>query len=98
LKITTFLIALGTVSVMVHALSSSVAQFSLLSLSFFSTEVAVLSVSHAVIVFYPEFNIRLYDKTSESDYSFFLHQNQNIFLSNIGNQNIFLEKNILKIS
>ena len=24
---------------------------------------------------------------------FFLHQNQNMFLSNIGNQNIFLEKN-----
>ena len=24
---------------------------------------------------------------------FFLHQNQNIFVSNIGNQNIFLEKN-----
>ena len=24
---------------------------------------------------------------------FFLHQNQNIFFSNIGNQNIFLEKN-----
>ena len=40
----------------------------------------------------PEFNIRLYDKNSESDYFFFLHQNQNIFFSNIGNQNIFLEK------
>jgi hypothetical protein len=36
--------------------------------------------------FFPEFNIRLYDKNSESDYSFFLHQNQNIFFSNIGNQ------------
>ena len=24
---------------------------------------------------------------------FFLHQNQNIFFGNIGNQNIFLEKN-----
>ena len=36
---------------------------------------------------------RLYDKNSESDYFFFLHQNQNIFFSNIGNQNIFLEKN-----
>ena len=35
--------------------------------------------------------IRLYDKNSESDF-FFLHQNQNIFFSNIGNQNIFLEK------
>jgi hypothetical protein len=42
---------------------------------------------------FPEFNIRLYDKNSESDYFFFLHQNQNIFFSNIGNQNIFLEKN-----
>ena len=41
--------------------------------------------------FFPEFNIRLYDKNSESDF-FFLHQNQNIFFSNIGNPNIFLEK------
>ena len=31
--------------------------------------------------FFPEFNIRLYDKNSESDYSFFLHQNQNILLN-----------------
>jgi hypothetical protein len=38
-------------------------------------------------------NIRLYDKNSESDFFFFLHQNQNILFSNIGNQNIFLEKN-----
>ena len=30
--------------------------------------------------FFPEFNIRLHDKNSESDYFFFLHQNQNIFL------------------
>ena len=43
-------------------------------------------------IFFPEFNITLYDKNSESDYFFFLHQNQNIFYSNIGNQNIFLEK------
>ena len=43
------------------------------------------------IVFVAEFNIRLYDKNSESDF-FFLRQNQNIFFSNIGNQNIFLEK------
>ena len=33
-----------------------------------------------------------YDKNSESDFFFFLNQNQNIFFSNIGNQNIFLEK------
>ena len=41
--------------------------------------------------FFPEFNIRLYYKNSESDF-FFLHQNQNILFINIGNQNIFLEK------
>jgi hypothetical protein len=44
------------------------------------------------IYFFPWFNIRLYDKNSESDYFFSLHQNQTIFFSNIGNQNIFLEK------
>jgi hypothetical protein len=44
------------------------------------------------LFFFPEFNIRLYDKNSESDYFFFLHQNQNIFFSNIGNQNIFFLK------
>jgi hypothetical protein len=44
-------------------------------------------------IFFPEFNIRLYDKNSESEYFFFLHQKQNIFFSNIGNQNIFLEEN-----
>jgi hypothetical protein len=43
----------------------------------------------SIIVFFPECNIRLYDKNSESDYFFFLHQNQNIFFNNIGNQNIF---------
>jgi hypothetical protein len=31
-----------------------------------------------------EFNIRLYDKNSESDYFFFLHQNQNIFSATLG--------------
>ena len=44
-------------------------------------------------IFFPEFNITLYDKNSESDYFVFLHQYQNIFFSNIGNQNICLEKN-----
>jgi hypothetical protein len=48
-------------------------------------------LSHTARIFFPEFNIRLYDKNSESDF-FFLHQNQNIFFSNIGNQNNFLEK------
>ena len=50
-------------------------------------------LSHEARIFFPEFNIRLYDKNSQSDFFFFLHQNQNIFFSNIGNQNIFLEKN-----
>jgi hypothetical protein len=52
----------------------------------------LFSLSRKARIFFPEFNIRLYDKNSESDF-FFLHQNQNIFFSNIGNQNIFLEKN-----
>jgi hypothetical protein len=38
-------------------------------------------------IFFSEFNIRLYDNNSESDYFFSLHQNQNIFFNNIGNQN-----------
>jgi hypothetical protein len=44
------------------------------------------------IFFFPEFNIRLYVKSSESDYFFFLLQNQNLFFSNIGNLNIFFRK------
>ena len=40
--------------------------------------------------FFSEFNIRLYDKNQII--FFFLHQDQNIFFSNIGNPNIFLEK------
>ena len=43
-------------------------------------------------IFPPEFNIRLYDKNSDSDFFFSSTKNQNIFFSNIGNQNIFLEK------
>ena len=49
-------------------------------------------LSREARIFFLEFNIRLYDKNSESDYFFFLHQNQNIFFSNIENQNISLEK------
>jgi hypothetical protein len=40
-------------------------------------------LSRTTQFFFPEFNIRLYDKNSESHYFFFLHQNQNIFFSNI---------------
>ena len=36
-------------------------------------------------------NIRLYDKNSESDYFFFLHQNQNIFSATFGTR-IFSQK------
>jgi hypothetical protein len=50
-------------------------------------------LSHKVQIFFPEFNIRLYDKNSESDYYFFPPPKSEIFFSNIGNQNIFLEKN-----
>jgi hypothetical protein len=46
----------------------------------------VFFLSRKARIFFPEFNIRLYDKNSESDYFFFLHQNQNILFSNIGNQ------------
>ena len=42
-------------------------------------------------IFSPEFYIRLYDKNSESDY-FFPPPKSEYFFSNIGNQNIFLEK------
>jgi hypothetical protein len=45
-------------------------------------------LSHKSQIFFPESNIRLYDKNSASDYFF-----SSIKISNIGNQNIFLEKN-----
>ena len=45
-----------------------------------------------ILIFFPEFNIRLYDKSLIQIIIFFLHQNQNIFIINIGNLNIFLEK------
>jgi hypothetical protein len=43
-------------------------------------------------IFFPEFNIRLYDKNSESDYYFFLHQNQNIFSATLGIRIFFFRK------
>ena len=43
-------------------------------------------LSRKAQIFFPEFNIRLYDKNSESDYFFSLHQNQNIFLEKNHNQ------------
>ena len=44
------------------------------------------------IFIFQEFNIRLYDKTSESDYYFFPPPKSVYFFSNIWNQNMFLEK------
>ena len=43
-------------------------------------------------LFRPEFNIRLYDKNSESDYFFFLHQNQNIFFQQHWESEYFFRK------
>jgi hypothetical protein len=62
---------------------------------FFQTtqELKYFFLSRKARIFFPEFNIRLYDKNSELDYFFLLHQNQNIFFSNNGNENILLEKN-----
>jgi hypothetical protein len=51
-------------------------------------EIEYVILSRQARNFFQEFNIRLYDKNSESVYFFVLHQNQNIFFSNIGNQNI----------
>ena len=50
-------------------------------------------LSRKARIFFPEFNIRLYDKNSESDYFLFPPPKSEYFFSNIGNQNIFLEKN-----
>jgi hypothetical protein len=49
----------------------------------------IFSVTQCTILF-TEFNIRLYDKNSESDF-FFSPPKSEYFFSNIGNQNIFLE-------
>jgi hypothetical protein len=48
-------------------------------------ELEYFFLSREAQIFFPEFNIRLYDKNSESDYFFSLHHNQNIFL---GKKNI----------
>jgi hypothetical protein len=49
-------------------------------------------LSRKARIFFPVFNIRLYDKNSESDYFSFPPPKSEYFFSNIGNQNIFLEK------
>ena len=44
-------------------------------------------------IFFQNLTLGYMTKTLNHIIFFFLHQNQNIFFSNIGNQNIFLEKN-----
>ena len=44
--------------------------------------------------FFQNLTLGYMTKTLNQIILFFLHQNQNIFFSNIGNQNIFLEKTI----
>ena len=53
----------------------------------------IFFVGQSAKLFFQNLTLGYNDNNSESDYFFFLHQNQNIFFSNIGNQNIFLEKN-----
>jgi hypothetical protein len=55
-------------------------------------ELEYFFLSRKAQFFSPHFNIRLYDKNSESDF-FFPPPKSEYFFSNIGNQNIFLEKN-----
>jgi hypothetical protein len=47
-------------------------------------ELEYFFLSYKARIFFPEINIRLYDKNSESDFIFSLHQNQNIFSATLG--------------
>jgi hypothetical protein len=53
----------------------------------------IFFVAQSAKFFLPKFHIRLWQRLWIRLFFFFLHQNQNIFFSNIGNQNIFLGKN-----
>ena len=76
-----------------HGAVYSIQHYVIKFVSFFRTtrELEYFFLSRKARIFFPVIDIRSYDKNSESDF-FFLHQNQYIFFSNIGNQNIFLEK------
>ena len=50
-------------------------------------------VARSAKFFFQNLTLGYMTKTLNQIILFFLHQNQNIFFSNIGNQNIFLEKN-----
>jgi hypothetical protein len=50
-------------------------------------------LSRKVQFFFQNLTLGYMTKTLNQIIYFFLHQNQNIFFSNIGNQNNFLEKN-----
>jgi hypothetical protein len=51
-------------------------------------------LSRKARIFFQNLTLGYMTKTLNQIIFSFLHQNQNIFFSNIGNQNIFLEKNI----
>jgi hypothetical protein len=58
-----------------------------------SRELEYLFFLSRLAQFFPQkFNIRLYDKKSESDYFFIPPPKSEYFFSIIGNRNIFLEK------
>ena len=61
---------------------------------FRTTQVRILIffVLRSTIFFLQNLTLSYMSKTLNLIIIFFLHQNQNIFFSNIGNQNIFLEK------
>jgi hypothetical protein len=52
----------------------------------------LIFLSHKARIFFQNLTLGYMTKTLNRIIFFFLHQNQNIFFSNIGNQNIFLEK------
>jgi hypothetical protein len=54
----------------------------------------LLILSRKARIFFQNLTLGYMTKTLNQIIFSFLHQNQNIFFSNIGNQNIFLEKNI----
>ena len=49
-------------------------------------------LSRKAHIFFPEFNIRLYDKNSESDYYFFPPPKSEYFFQQLGIRIFFLEK------
>jgi hypothetical protein len=59
----------------------------------FCSEIFFRTTRVRICIFFQNLTLGYMTKTLNQINFFFLHQNQNIFFSNIGNQNIFLEKN-----